>query len=911
MPSPAAHHNAPASDPRKERWSALAQRVYSRRLTRVIAPAGYDKTAFADHIAQTTTQAVTRLTFSYTHHSLRSALQHLCKTLNLSEDAMELPNLLAIGGRVPPAALARALASDMSHPALTGRVLILDNVHLLERETANVLVQMACADPLRCHLLVCVRHPAEFPARELWGVPTLDLTERELAYTQAELRDLAGSNHDDPFGYPALAHAAVRGIRPELHMRRILSVTDHELLTELARASLIPDWPLEDDLSRALQTRPLLVEEALAADLPVIRTDPSTGRYVPHPTLLAALTAHLDQYPQERQAAHARLAAHNASTDPVLAVRHACLANDTDRAIRIATQWLERIDPEATQFADPLLLELVPFERDLPGRLRLRVADVLAQAGRNAEAIQILHAVRTQRPGPGGSDDADPEDVALHLARVYATTGAYDHAYRELRAAAEQSTRPFLKAFAALLLVRMHARGSNEFPNGESVLDVAGRWSEGVLKHLRRSEDARAAHADTELMALVVHLYLNHWAERSVMRVKLRLELLILQNEFQTVEAGDALLLLHRLMTDHGHPDLAGAALNAARRLLHLRVDARAALHAADGCTAQRAGNLEDAVGSFLLARDALNPGAPDRALDAEMTQMVLCALLCIPTTPLPELWQAQTAYAQAAVYCRTPQHAATARALTDLCRLRDAQAGLGSEKMSTVLQRLRAQLPTLIMLRCEAAPLVLLTVAPTESGDRVLHMERTWQVQEMVRSIGAAAVHCYRQVIAPDFKVLRSHDLRVHLIGTPMVELDGQELRLTPQEAMLVAFLAVHRGYVTIDHIATVLFDGGVGAAHTALSRFRTALRKRDLEGFLGQASGLGGGTTRQNQYTIRHHRITLDLDQYGNHSAEAFWRALGPRGLANLMSGHDSWWADQLRAEWAQRCPAPVPGA
>lgn len=903
MTSPAAPHDATAVDPRLARWTALAQRVCSQRLTRVIAPAGYDKTAFADHIAQTTTQPVSRVTFGYREHTLRRALELLVSTLGMHPDGMELPNLLAIDAKIGAGAYAQALTKDMSHPDFTGRVIILDNIHLLNPETAAVLVRIATADPLRCHVLASVRHPDEFPARELWGVPSLDLTERELAYTPDELRALAGGRHDDPYGYPALAQAVANGLPGHLHMQRMLSVTDRELLNELARASLLPVWPLDDQLSRALHVRPMLVQEALAADLPVIRTDPTLGTYVPHPALQQALTEHLARHPDDLQAAHARLAAYNANKDPVLAVRHAWLAEDTDRAISIALEWKARPDRPALEGADPLLLELLPFEAVLPGQLRLLVADAVAQTGRTAEAIRILQALRAQPDH--APDAADADEVALTLARVYATTGAYDRAYEELRSTAEATSRPYVKAFAALLLVRMHARGSTEFKAGESVLDVAQRWSEWVLKELR---GARVPlHADADLMAMVVQMYLNHWAERSLTRLKIRLNLLILQDDMQTPEAGGALLLLHRLLVDHGHLDLASAALEAARRRLHLVLDARPALHAAAGRAALRAGAYEDAVGSYLLARDTLNRDTVDRGLDAEITLMTVCALLCLPETPLPELWQAHRTYAQAAAFCNTPQHASNQQVLTDLCRLREARAGASGEKIDTILQRIRLQLPTLVSLRCETAPLALLTVAPTESRDRALHTERTWQVQEVVRSLGAAAVQSYREAISPEHRVLTSYDLRVQLIGTPVIELDGEELRLTPQQTLLIAYLAVNRGYVSNDDIANAMFLGGGPTTYTALSRLRNNLQDRGIKDFIGQ---LTAARNRHNQYTIRHHRITLDLDQYGEHNPAAFWRSLGPRGLANLMSGHDAPWADQLRAEWALRCPKPVQG-
>lgn len=898
MASPTPSH---AVDARHARWAQLLSLVQAQRLIRVVAPAGYDKSAFAAFVAEHAQGPVTRVDFDYNHHSLRRALEHLCAKLELDADTSELPNLLAATGKPNAAAYARALSQDMSQPALDGRVLILDGLRVLDREVAAVLVQLTTAEPLRVHVIACVRHPSEFPARELWNVPTYDITERELAYTPNELRTL-DETYDDPFGYPALAHAVMRGTSPELHMKRLVSLLDADFLNELARASLLPNWPPDADLARVLKLRPTLVEHALSVDLPVIRTDPTDARYVPHPALHDALSAHLDLWPQLRQDAHARLAAYNATRDPVLAIRHAALAEDAERAISIAEQWLGREDPEASAVADDLVLELLPFESSLPGRLRLHLADVLASNARNAEAIAILKNLRSD-PQP----DVPQASVSLSLARIYALTGAYAPAFSELRETASTSTDPYVRSFAALLLAQLHARGGVEFITGhdQSILEQAHAWSADALRAIQATPTTITAPHDTELMALVVQTYLNHWAARSMAHLKLRLELLLIQARFSSLLTGDALLLLHRIMVDHGHVDLAASALDTARQLLRLTRSAQTALLAAEGRAALRNMQYESAVGSFLLALDAVDPSARDRMLDSEIALLILCALLCLPDTPAADLWHAQERYARAVAFTATPAHEANRSFTMLLCQLRDQQGGEGLSP-ATLLQMVRVQVPTLISLRCETAPVALFTVAPEERPDRDLSTERIWQVQDMARILGVAVIEAYRSALAPDFQMYRSVDLRVQLIGTPVVEVNGVPVPLTARQVLIIAYLAVTRDYVDRKTLADALYDSDIDAVHSGMSRLRKRLRDLGLsEDLIGQ---MVGRAEHGILHTVRHHRLTLDLDQYANPGAgEAFWRALGPRGLANLMSGHSEPWVDQLRDDWARRCPRP----
>lgn len=896
------------SDPRLQRWTTLARDASSRRLTRVIAPAGYHKSAFAHHLHNTAVPGeAIHVTFRLAHSTLRGALQLVVDALALNPDTFELPNLLRHSGKISPSQLARAIRQDMSHESLTGLILILDDVHLLDREAAAVLVQLATADPYRLHVVACVRHVDDFPARELWGIPSLDITDVDLAYTLDELHTF-GPEHDDPYGYPALALSVRQGLTPQLHMRRMLSMIDEDLLAELSRAVLIPIWPLTDAQAAALGVRPLLIQDALAADLPIIRPDPTREHYVPHPALADALLQLLTEHPEQSRDAHTRLVAHNAATDPVLAVRHARLAQDTHRAAAIATEWLSRTDAEAASIADDLVLELVPFESSLPGRLRLRVAGALAQRARSAEGIVILHSLRHPapqvRPTP---DDASAEDIALALARIYAMTGAYARAYEELQTAADTSTAPFTKAFAAYLLVTMHARGGVEWSGTHgSTLETAHDWSQWVLQEIKRQGPTYRGDADAELMALCVQTYLGHWSERGMSRIHTQLNILMMQEAYDTPEAGHALLLLHRLLTDHGQYDLAARALESAQRLLTVSLDARPALLNAEGRAHMRQGRTEEAIGTLLLAEQSLNPEAMDRALHAEIRLLVLCGLLCLPSVPMQDVWDAYKQYAQTVAFMSaSSQHAQNKHALMDLCLRRESLSGRGSQKLGTINQQLRVQLPALLSLRCEVAPIVLMTLVPYDTKDRDLALERGWQIQQAVRSVGRATVEAYREALAPDYVMLRSADLHVRVIGTPLIEVDGVPLKITPRQTLLIVLLAVTRGHYTRKELADLLYEGSDATLGVAISRLYQTLRQAGIsDDLIGQ---LPASNPRGVLHTVQHHRITLDLDAFGALNPEAFWRMLGPRGLDNLYSGLDHEWVDEQRAQWAARCPCP----
>lgn len=894
-------------DPRLQRWTTLAHDASSRRLTRVIAPAGYHKSAFAHHLHTVVPGEAIHVTFRYAHSTLRGALQLVVDALQLSADMFELPNLLQHSGKISPSQLARAIRQDMSHDRLAGTTLILDDVHLLDREAAAVLVQIATADPYRLHVVACVRHVDDFPARELWGVPSLDITDVDLAYTLDELQTF-GPGHDDPYGYPALALSVRQGLTPQVHMRRMLSMIDEDLLAELSRAVLVPIWPLTSSQAAALGVRPLLIQDALAADLPIVRPDPTREHYVPHPALADALLQVLAEHPEQSRDAHTRLVTHNAATDPVLAVRHARLAHDTNRAAAIATEWLTRTDAEAASIADDLVLELVPFESALPGRLRLRVAGALAQRGRSAEAIVILHGLRHPSPLVKPSeDDASTEDVALALARIYAMTGAYARAFEELRVAADTSTVPFVRAFAAYLLVTMHARGGAEGSGTHgNTLETAHEWSKWTLQELKRQGPTYRGDADAELMALCVQTYLGHWSERGMSRIHTQLNILMLQEAFDRPEAGHALLLLHRLLTDHGQHDLAARTLDSAERLLTVSLDARAALLNAEGRALLRQGRTEEAIGTLLMAEQALNPEAMDRALHAEIRLLILCGLLCLPHAPTPDVWDAYKQYAQAVAYMASPQHDQNKQALMDLCLRRESQHGRGAQKLGTINQQLRVQLPALLNLRCEAAPIVLMTLVPYDTKDRDLALERGWQIQQAVRSVGRATVEAYREALAPEYAMLRSADLHVRVIGTPLIEVDGIPLKITPKQTLLIALLAVTRGHYTRKELADLLYEGSDSTLGVAISRLYQSLRQAGIsEDLIGQ---LPTSNPRGVLHTMQHHRITLDLDAFGAHNAEAFWRLLGPRGLKNLYSGLDHEWVDEQRKQWAERCPRPA---
>lgn len=894
-------------DPRLQRWTALARDASSRRLTRVIAPAGYHKSAFAHHLHSTAPGEAVHVTFRYAHSTLRGALQLVVDALGLDPNIFELPNLLQHSGKISPSQLARAIRQDMSHERLAGITLILDDVHLLDREAAAVLVQIATADPYRLHVVACVRHVDDFPARELWSVPSLDITDVDLAYTPDELQTF-GPEHNDPYGYPALALSVRQGLTPQVHMRRMLSMIEEDLLAELSRAVLIPIWPLTASQAAALGVRPLLVQDALAADLPIIRPDPTREHYVPHPALADALHQVLAEHPEQARDAHARLVTHNAATDPVLAVRHARLAQDTTRAAAIATEWLTRTDAEAASIADDLVLELVPFESSLPGRLRLRVAGALAHRGRSAEAIVILNALRHPSPHvKPADDDASTEDVALALARIYAMTGAYARAFEELRVAANTSTTPFTRAFAAYLLVTMHARGGEEVSGTHgSTLETAHEWSKWALQEIKRHGPTYRGDADAELMALCVQTYLGHWSERGMSRIHSQLNILMLQEAFDTPEAGHALLLLHRLLTDHGQPDLAARTLESAQRLLTVSLDARAALLNAEGRAHLRQGRTEEAIGILLLAEQALNPEATDRALHAEVRLLILCAVLCLPHVPMSDVWEAYKQYAQTVAFLASPQHEQNKQALMDLCLRRESLRGRGSQKLGTLNQQLRVQLPALLNHRCEAAPLVLMTLVPYDTKDRDLALERGWQIQQAVRSVGRATVEAYREALAPEYAMLRSADLHVRVIGTPLIEVDGIPLKITPKQTLLIVLLAVTRGHYTRKELADLLYEGSDSTLGVAISRLYQTLRQAGIsDDLIGQ---LPSSNPRGVLHTVRHHRVTLDLDTFGPHNPEAFWRALGPRGLENLFSGLDHEWVDEQRQQWAERCLRPA---
>ncbi|MFC6663647.1 hypothetical protein [Deinococcus multiflagellatus] len=629
--------SASSSDPRAPRWGGLIRDIQLHRLTRVVAPAGYNKSAFATFIYDTVPRAH-RITFSHAHTSLHGALTHLSQSLQLDHVQFELPGLLSSRARLSPSQFARVLQQDMAHPSLDGLMLILDDVHLLESNAAAVLVQIATAPTRRVNVVACVRHPDEFPADLHYGMPVVDITERELAYTADELRDVA--DHADPYGYPALAHAVRSGLSAGRYMRRLLALIDEDLLLELCRAALIPVWPLSPEQARTLDVRPLLVRDALAADLPIIRTDPTTEQYVPHPELAAALLAILKDNEQQFRDAHARLSRLSAANDPVLAVRHAMLARESDRAAEIAVEWLSRSDDVAGTLNDDLLLTLVPVETLLPPTLRLRLATTLSQHGQHTEALGILGSLRGQRT----PDAADPEEVHLGFARVYAATGAYAKAFEEIQQAVV-SERPFIRAFAAHLVITMHARsGEEQVARNVGSLDDARRWSESALQQLSRQDTAST---DAELMALCVQVYLGHWEERSMLHLRARLELLLLREQFEHPETGHALLLLHRLMTDHGLGTLAVSPLESARRLLALTPDAQAALLCAEAREALRQADPESAAGTLLVARESFQ--GTDPYLRTEIELLLTCALYTLADTPADVLQQAARTYAVAA----------------------------------------------------------------------------------------------------------------------------------------------------------------------------------------------------------------------------------------------------------------------
>ncbi|MFC6663648.1 hypothetical protein [Deinococcus multiflagellatus] len=226
-------------------------------------------------------------------------------------------------------------------------------------------------------------------------------------------------------------------------------------------------------------------------------------------------------------------------------------------------------------------------------------------------------------------------------------------------------------------------------------------------------------------------------------------------------------------------------------------------------------------------------------------------------------------------------------------------EEGRSGSKLDTLNSQLRELLPDLLRLRCETAPVVLMTLLVYDLRTKDLAMERTWQVQEAARTLGRATVSAYRDLLAPTFEFLRSADLSVRVIGTPSVSVDDLELRLTPTMALFIVYLAVTRGRHTRKQLADVLYDGNESTLNVMLNRLYKVLRDHGLSSdLLGKPENVRRGGI----HTTDHHRVTLDIDQYSANAA-GLRAALGARGVSHLLANSDHPWVLTMREVWRRQ--------
>ncbi|MBZ9750326.1 hypothetical protein K7W42_05545 [Deinococcus sp. HMF7604] len=513
----------------------------SRRITALIAPAGYGKTTLLGQLAraaQADGQATVWLTLSPEEADparLAQELARVCAALpGFRDDALR--RALAAGGPSEPLALARDL-NDLPHNLL----LIVDQTEALGAAGSAWLGSLlgALGEGHRSALAGFDLGPLRL-GRVLAGGGLHLLDSERLAFSPAEAAQFCArhpgavsAGHDRwPLGLALCAAGAELGsaLTPQAYQEELLALLPPSLDNLMDAAAVLPVWTAAE--FRALGTEPPgdWAQTLLGTGL-LLRAH-GDGTYRPHDLLLAALRQRLDRRPDARPALCRRAAARAAQDDrPLEAIRLYLQAGDSAQAVQVAQTYAPALEE---QWAFDLLREVLaslPYAALTP-ELRVKFCLCLLHFGEvvraeallrdlrglsqvRAEALFLLSVVASRRGDSARqlalAEDglsAQPSDrVRTRLMRVQASAlnvlGRSQDALpiaHEALALAQDTAQPGERAHLLALLNALHAFTRTPLAEREAVIRA------GVRAYQR----AGLPQACTRLHASLAYLYRLH-----------------------------------------------------------------------------------------------------------------------------------------------------------------------------------------------------------------------------------------------------------------------------------------------------------------------------------------------------------------------------------------------------------------
>ncbi|MCD0174356.1 hypothetical protein IHN32_00090 [Deinococcus sp. 14RED07] len=326
-------------------------------------------------------------------------------------------------------AAAAALRHDLNlHAPLT---LLLDDAETLNNDGRRFFTNLLQLSGIRW--IVASTTPEDFPIRtlRLRNVPTQLITDRELALSTDEMRDLGltEAQMDLTQGWPAAVSLAALGDDPRLVAQELLLTVPDTLIPSLRRASLLKTWRTLDPLNTALNLTEGWLATALAYGVPCTRLD--NDSWAPHPIVREELRLQLRDRPSQYASAQRAIAGALQAQQPMAAVE-AYLASGEETEARAL---LERMLPtlrsaEQLSAALPLLQRAAPA----PGSpLHVAFAQALFEGGSLVRGLSMAE----EALGAG----ADPASTHALIGQFRYRTGNYELAAQHLQAAITCSTQ--------------------------------------------------------------------------------------------------------------------------------------------------------------------------------------------------------------------------------------------------------------------------------------------------------------------------------------------------------------------------------------------------------------------------------------------------------------------------------------
>ena len=345
-----------------------------------------------------------------------------------------------------------ALLAELARRWPLGICVVVDDAHHVTAtvEGARLLTQLVTEAPPPVHFVVASRRPVKGLAALRARGEVLDLGERELALSSAELHELAAAHGADPEaiarsgGWPAVACvSAAYGIDSagEYVWEAVLEHLDERHRRVLAVAAAV--GPCDRELLRAAVGSGNDDDFELLAELPLVTA--RDGELIAHDLWRRAVQASLDD--DERRDAVARAAAVLARRgdydrarrlctsqelwlDAALVLRASCSHGHPEVGPNVLSAWLDALPPDrfeephglllrglVARISDPFgpsttaLLERAAYELraagDVTGEITMinELAYVLRIQGRSAELpALVVRAAELQATGHPGAD---------------------------------------------------------------------------------------------------------------------------------------------------------------------------------------------------------------------------------------------------------------------------------------------------------------------------------------------------------------------------------------------------------------------------------------------------------------------------------------------------------------------------